>query len=158
MQTTKLVFIVMIGLAMLEFSLAQSLTAAPSTKAAKPSLTRSKSIAPPATTAAKSTKSMQGLAAVYSDKLSGRKTASGQPFSQKQLTAAHRSLPLGTTVRVTNLRTSKSVEVRINDRGPRRAGHVIDLSAAAAAQVGLKKTGNALVMLEVVSEPSTSKS
>jgi rare lipoprotein A len=101
---------------------------------------------------------MNGLAVVYSDKLSGQKTASGQKFCQTQMTAAHRSLPLGTKVRVTNIRNSKSVEVSINDRGPRHAGRVIDLSTAAAMKIGMNKTGKSLVKLEIVSEASAKKS
>jgi rare lipoprotein A len=93
---------------------------------------------------------MEGLAAVYSDKLNGRKTASGQVFRQSELTAAHPSLPFGTKVRVTNTKNNKSVEVRINDRGPTQAGRVIDLSSAAAAQVGIGKAGMAPVKLDVV--------
>ena len=93
---------------------------------------------------------MEGLAAVYSDKLNGRKTASGHVFRQSELTAAHPSLPFGTSVRVTNTKNNKSVEVRINDRGPNQAGRVIDLSSAAAAKLGIGKTGTAPVKLEVV--------
>ena len=155
MQTTKLVFMVLIGLAMIEFSIGQSLNAATSAPAKKPSLASHKHTAKPASTRAKrtkSTKSMHGLAAIYSDKLSGRKTASGQKFCQAQLTAAHRSLPLGTIVRVTNMRNRKSVEVSVNDRGPWHAGRVIDLSSAAAGQIGMKKAGIALVKLEIISE------
>jgi len=159
MQTTKLVLIMMIGLAIIEFSIVQSSTAAapatepPSSFAAAPSAE-----SPVTAKATKSTKSMNGLAAVYSDKFIGRKTASGQKFCQRQLTAAHRSLPLGTKVRVTNIRNSKSIEVRINDRGPFHARRVIDLSTAAAIKVGMGKKGLALVKLEVVSEPSVKKS
>ena len=101
---------------------------------------------------AKSGEAMDGLAAVYSDKLAGHKTASGQPFSQSALTAAHRSLPLGTKVKVINTKNSKSVEVRINDRGPMQAGRVIDLSRAAAAKIGIGRNGTASVKLEVVGE------
>ena len=100
---------------------------------------------------------MAGLAAVYSDKLNGRKTASGQTFRQSELTAAHPSLPFGTMVKVTNTQNSKSVDVRINDRGPTQAGRVIDLSSAAAAKIGIKKIGTAPVKLEVVGEPPTKK-
>lgn len=160
MQTTKLVFIVLIGLAMIEFSIGQSLNAATSAPAKKPSLASHKHTAKPVSTHAKSkksTKSMNGVAAVYSDKLSGRKTASGQKFCQTQLTAAHRSLPLGTKVLVTNTRNHKSVQVSINDRGPWHTGRVIDLSAAAAGKIGMKKTGNALVKLEIVNETSARK-
>jgi len=97
---------------------------------------------------------MNGVAVRYSDKLNGRKTASGQRFSQDRLTAAHRTLPLGTKVRVTNVRSGQSVDVVINDRGPWHADRIIDLSAAAAAQIGMLKAGKALVKLEILS-PST---
>jgi len=95
---------------------------------------------------------MEGLAAVYSDKLAGRKTASGQLFSQSKLTAAHPSLTFGTRVKVTNTKNNKTVEVIINDRGPTQAGRVIDLSSAAATKIGIGKKGMAPVKLEVISE------
>lgn len=155
MQTTKFIFMVMIGLAMIDFSTGQSLNAATSIKVSKLTFASTEYTAPPASSSIKSEKSMHGLASVYSDKFSGRKTTSGQKFWQNGLTAAHRSLPLGTKVRVTNIYNNKSVEVSINDRGPRPTGRVIDLSGAAAAEIGIKKTGNALVKLEVVSETST---
>ena len=149
MQTTKLVFMVIIGLAMIELSLGQSLNATVS----PPSRTSTKQTAP-----AKSKKTMQGLAAIYADALSGRKTSSGQTFSQEHFTAAHRSLPLGTKVLVTNARNKKTVEVRINDRGPWHAGRMIDLSAAAASKIGMTRAGIALVKLEVISNRKTKES
>jgi len=100
---------------------------------------------------------MEGLAAVYSDKLNGRKTASGQTFRQSELTAAHPSLAFGTKVKVTNTQNNKSVEVRINDRGPTQSGRVIDLSSAAAAKLGIKKTATAPVKLEVIGAPEAKK-
>jgi rare lipoprotein A len=112
---------------------------------------------PPPATAAKSADAMEGLATVYSEKLNGRKTASGQVFRQSELTAAHPSLPFGTKVRVTNTKNNKSVEVRINDRGPTQPGRVIDRSSAAAAKVGIGKTGTAPVKLEVVVGPPATK-
>lgn len=78
-----------------------------------------------------------GLASVYSDKFQGRPTASGDIFDQKRLTAAHRELPLGSEVTVTNLETGRSVQVEINDRGPFIDGRVIDLSEAAAKKLGI---------------------
>jgi rare lipoprotein A len=160
MQTTKLILIMMIGLAIIEFSIVQSSTAAAPAPEPKSSLAAAPSAEPSAdaTVVPASTKSMKGLAAVYSDKFNGRKTASGQKFCQNQLTAAHRSLPLGTKVRVTNVQNSKSIEVRINDRGPFHTRRVIDLSTAAAAKVGMGRKGIALVKLEVVNEPSSKKS
>jgi rare lipoprotein A len=86
------------------------------------------------------------LAAIYSEG-SGR-TASGEAFSPENLTAAHRTLPFGTMVRVTNVRNGRTVIVRINDRGPFSKGRIIDLTPAAASQ--LKFSGLVPVTLEVV--------
>lgn len=82
-----------------------------------------------------------GIASFYSDKFQGRKTASGEIFSQKKLTAAHNTLPLGTYIRVTNLRNRKSVVVRVNDRGPFHPDRIIDLSYAAAVKLDLHHRG-----------------
>jgi len=129
--------------------------AAPATTPAPAPAATSPTPAPaaaPATPAAKSGDSMEGLAAVYSDKLSGRKTASGQVFSQSKLTAAHPSLAFGTKVKVTNTKNGKSVDVTVNDRGPTQAGRVIDLTSAAASKIGIGKKAMAPVKLEVVGE------
>ena len=82
-----------------------------------------------------------GTASWYGPGFHGRKTASGETFNQNALTAAHRSLPLGTTAIVTNLETGKSVRVKINDRGPYVRGRKIDLSHAAAQRLEMKKKG-----------------
>jgi len=87
-----------------------------------------------------------GLASFYADKFNGRITASGETFDQQKLTAAHRTLPFGTTVKVTNLENKKTV----NDRGPFIKDRVIDLSKAAAEELGFIKTGVAQVKLEVL--------
>jgi rare lipoprotein A len=158
MQTTKLVFVAMISLAMIDFSTGRSLNAATTIKIEELSFASTQYISSPTPPSGKPFKSMNGLAAVYSDKLTGRKTASGQSFCQHGLTAAHRSLPLGTKVLVTNIHNRKSVEVSINDRGPWRVGRVIDLTGAAAEKIGIKKTGKALVNLEIISAPSTEES
>ena len=78
-----------------------------------------------------------GEASWYAQKFQGRRTASGERCDARLLTAAHRTLPLGTYVRVTSLATMKSVVVRVNDRGPFIKGRVIDLSYAAASGLGL---------------------
>lgn len=91
----------------------------------------------------------KGKASWYGPGFHGRKTANGDTFNQNQLTAAHRSLPLGTTAEVTNLENGTSVEVEINDRGPYVDGRVIDLSRAAARRLGMEKDGIALVRIEV---------
>lgn len=82
-----------------------------------------------------------GLASYYAPKFHGRKTASGERYDKHELTAAHRRLPFGTIVHVVNLRNGKSVDVRINDRGPFIRGRIIDLSYAAAKQVGMLRDG-----------------
>lgn len=92
-----------------------------------------------------------GEASVYHDRFDGRTTASGERFDQDRPTAAHRSLPLGTDVRVTNLETGQSTEVEINDRGPYVDRRIIDLSEEAAAQIGMDG-GKAKVKIEVEEE------
>ena len=82
-----------------------------------------------------------GVASWYGPGFEGRKTASGERFNSQDMTAAHRSLPLGSHVTVTNLDNGKSVRVRINDRGPYIRGRSIDLSRGAARQIGLEKRG-----------------
>ncbi|MDH2998257.1 hypothetical protein A1D22_10190 [Pasteurellaceae bacterium LFhippo2] len=94
--------------------------------------------------------SQKGIASSYSDKFNGRRTASGETLNNKKLTAAHRSLPFGTHVRVTALWNNKSVIVRINDRGPFVKGRVIDISKAAAAKIGLLNKGLGKVKVEVL--------
>jgi len=91
----------------------------------------------------------EGEASYYADSLDGNKTASGEPYDKDALTAAHRSLPFGTKVKVTYLETGKSVEVVINDRGPHAKGRIIDLSRAAAQALGLIEDGHGKVKLEV---------
>jgi len=91
-----------------------------------------------------------GLAAVYSDKLEGHRTASGQIYDGKKLTAAHKVLAFGTKVKVTNSKNGKSVIVRINDRGPKQANRVLDITPRAARALGISKLGMADVTLESV--------
>lgn len=92
--------------------------------------------------------SFEGLAAWYGPRFHGRRTASGEPYDMYAFTAAHRSLPFGTRVRVTNPGSGQSVVVRINDRGPFTPGFIIDLSYAAAQRIGLR--GSKRVRLEVL--------
>jgi rare lipoprotein A len=93
-----------------------------------------------------------GLAAVYSDRLQGRKTASGERYDRGRLTAAHKTLPFGTMVKVVNAKNRKTVTVRINDRGPTQAGRILDLSPVAAKAIGIGPKGMAEVTAEVVGE------
>lgn len=93
-----------------------------------------------------------GSASYYASKFEGRPTASGERYRGSELTAAHRSLPFGSLVRVTNPTNGRSVTVRINDRGPFTRGRVIDVSRAAALELGLIARGHADVDLELVED------
>jgi rare lipoprotein A len=92
----------------------------------------------------------EGLASYYSYEFQGRPTSSGEIFDTEKLTAAHRQYPFGTRVRVTNVRTQKNVEVKINDRGPMKPERVIDLTLAAAKEIGLVEKGVERVRVEVL--------
>lgn len=98
------------------------------------------------------TRIRSGIASWYGPGFHGRRTANGERYNQHSLTAAHKSLPFGTQVLVTNLVTGRSVMVRINDRGPFVRGRVIDLSAGAAKAIGVYGSGTAPVALEIVSQ------
>jgi rare lipoprotein A len=91
-----------------------------------------------------------GKASFYADKFEGVQTASGEKYKRKKLTAAHKTLPFGTKVRITNLQNNKTVEVTINDRGPYVEGRIVDVSKAAAEQLGFLNQGIAEVKLEVI--------
>ena len=95
-----------------------------------------------------------GYASWYGGKFQGRKTANGEIFDTNQLTAAHKTLPFGTLVKVTNMGNGLAVTVRINDRGPFVEGRIIDLSRAAADLIGMMGSGVAYVSVEVVSSPA----
>jgi len=98
---------------------------------------------------------LEGLASYYAEPYHGRRTASGEIFdTYKAMTAAHRTLPFNTMVRVTNTTNGKQVDVRINDRGPFVNGRVIDLSLVAASKIDLVRTGVAPVRLKVLREAS----
>jgi len=89
-----------------------------------------------------------GRACYYSSKFNGRKTSSGELFSQENMTAAHKNLKLGTFVKVTNLSNDSSVIVKVNDRLHKSSGHVIDLSLKAANQLNFIRNGSAKVKVE----------
>jgi len=85
--------------------------------------------------------SEKGVASYYADKFKGRATASGEIFRQYKMTAAHKTLPFGTKVKVKNLKNGRTVKVRINDRGPFVKGRIIDLSKKAARRLGMINDG-----------------
>lgn len=92
----------------------------------------------------------QGEASYYGHELAGNRTANGERFNPSALTAAHRSLPMGTRLRVTNLSNGRSVIVRINDRGPFVGRRIIDVSLEAARQINMVGSGKAQVRLEIL--------
>ncbi|AET93262.1 rare lipoprotein A [Burkholderia sp. YI23] len=122
--------------------------------AASASLADSAPILAPATPAPAPTAAFNfaqtGIASCYARRFQGRRTASGERFDMHALTAAHRTLPLGSYARVSNASRTRSVIVRINDRGPFVKGRVIDLSSAAAKALGMSEAGTQSVIVEGV--------
>lgn len=103
-------------------------------------------------------KPQTGQASFYHTRFEGRKTANGEVFKQMGMTAAHRTLPLGTWVKVTNLKNFRAAIVRINDRGPYIRGKIIDLTQRAAFEIGLThQQGHVKVMIEVIDHPGPEK-
>lgn len=94
-----------------------------------------------------------GLASWYGEEFQGSPTASGEMFDMNRLTAAHRSYPLGTRIKVTNLTNQRWVVLRVNDRGPNIAGRLLDVSRAGAKRLGFLGTGIALVTINVITCP-----
>jgi rare lipoprotein A len=96
----------------------------------------------------------EGVASWYGVPFNGRRTSNGEIYDMHDMTAAHRTLPFGAMVRVTNLANGRQTEVRVNDRGPFVANRIIDLSLAAAESIGMIGTGTATVRLEMVAGPN----
>lgn len=114
---------------------------------AEPKVSQSK---PPGKNSSGKPSTSEGLASYYAHEFHGKKTANGETFDMHKLTAAHRSYPFDTKVRVTNLDNGKSVIVRVNDRGPFKLERIMDLSLGAAEALDMMKSGTARVRLEVV--------
>ncbi len=91
-----------------------------------------------------------GLGSWYGARFQGRRTSSGEKFNQHELTAAHKTFPFGSRVRVTNVENGQSVDVRITDRGPRSPKRIIDVSYAAASAIGLKRQGVGVVQVDLL--------
>jgi rare lipoprotein A len=139
---------------MLVLFLASSLGAAPGQQSSN----KAKQSPAPSKKVLKKEKPYQvGTASWYGKDFHGRETASGEPYDMFRFTAAHMSLPLGTWVRVTNVRNGKSVIVRVNDRGPVVPGRIIDLSYGAAQILGFRARGTARVQLDVVQLPELAR-
>jgi rare lipoprotein A len=107
--------------------------------------------------AAASGDASEGKVAHYGAKFNGRKTASGEVFNSNAMTMAHKTLPFGTRVKVTNLANKKSVVVRVNDRGPTNPDRIGDLTTGAARKIGMTKAGVVDARLEVVGQAKTAK-
>jgi rare lipoprotein A len=115
-----------------------------------PAPTPAPEVVPPTPPPARPTFTQRGLVSLYGDEFAGRKTASGAIFDPTALTMAHRTLPFGTRVRVTNLENRRSVEVVVNDRGPAVLSRIADLSAGAAGRIGMVAHGVVEALLEVI--------
>lgn len=111
------------------------------------------SIKPPPTSREPSGSAQTGYASWYGKRHHGQRTTSGEVYDMNQLTAAHPTLPMGTRLRVTNLQNGRSVEVRVNDRGPAVDGRILDLSYAAARALGAVQEGVIPVRLRVAARP-----
>lgn len=92
----------------------------------------------------------QGVASYYADIFQGRRTANGERYDKNKLTAAHRTLPFGTNIKITRNDNRQSVVVRVNDRGPHTQGRMLDISRAAAEKIGLIRAGKASVTMEII--------
>jgi rare lipoprotein A len=144
----KLTSASMLGVALLLSAPTASVHAAPSIEPTTPSFTARKK---PAKHHVR--KPQTGKASYYANRFNGRRTASGHLFYQDAYTAAHRTLPLGTWVKVTNTRNQRSVVVQITDRGPfADASRIIDLSQRSASELEMREAGVVPVRLEVVQE------
>ena len=125
--------------------------------AADPAAGASSPAAAAAPAKASNAESSEGKVAYYGRKFAGRKTASGERFNPNAMTMAHKTLPFGTRVRVTNLKNNKSVVVRVNDRGPTSPELVGDLTHAAARKISMLRSGVVQAKLEVVGMSSAHK-
>ena len=114
--------------------------------------------APAAAAKATTADGAEGKVAHYGRKFNGRKTASGERFNAGAMTMAHKTLPFGTMVKVTNIKNNKSVVVRVNDRGPSQPDRMGDLTTAAARKIGMIKSGTAQVRFDVVGNAKARKS
>ncbi len=131
--------------------------AAPAAPAPAPAAPAPAPAAPAPAPAAPAAGTEQGKLAWYGSKFAGRKTASGQRYDPNALTMAHKTLPFGTRVKVTNMANKRSVEVYVNDRGPTQADRIGDVSFAAAKRLGMVRAGIIDAEVTVVAAPTTKK-
>jgi len=113
----------------------------------------SDTVAPSPPSVAPQEKEETGVASWYGQEFEGNTTASGEVFDSEELTAAHPTLPFGTTIRVTNLKNNKNILLRVNDRGPYFARRILDVSLAAAKRLGFVGAGTTQVRVEIVKYP-----
>lgn len=146
-----------VGRGIWNFFLALALSAALASCASSPRFTKDRYAEPKVNSSKPASKnssgkatSYKGIASFYAHDFHGKKTANGEVFDMHSLTAAHRSFPFNTKVRVTNIDNGKTCVVRVNDRGPFKLDRIMDLSLGAAEALGMMKTGTANVTLEVL--------
>jgi rare lipoprotein A len=149
---TRIVALALIGLVSAAPAQAADLTASPRLQSLESAVAQAldDSVAAPQTPRQSFETVGQGEASYYGVELAGNRTASGERFDPHAFTCAHRSLPLGTMLRVTNLANGRSVLVRVNDRGPFVHSRILDMSLAAARDIDMVRTGKAMVRVEIV--------
>ena len=135
-------------------ALAQSTVAPPTVPSAQPAAAAAPGPAASSAPAAPAAGTEQGKLAWYGSKFAGRKTASGQRYDPNALTMAHKTLPFGTKVKVTNLANQRSVVLRVNDRGPTQADRIGDVSHAAAKRLGMVRAGVIDAEVTVIAAPA----
>ena len=141
------------GLAIASMIVGLGAAQGPNISEAKPAPVSSVQVRPEVRKQVKTKPYQVGTASWYGETFQGKPTASGEPYEMYDMTAAHLTLPLGSYVRVTNLRNGRAVVVRVNDRGPIIPGRIIDLSYGAATVLGYDKQGLQRVQLDVVKPP-----
>ena len=139
----------MLSTAAVVAALALPAPSAPAQSASDVPLARTETISPGGRRAERR-RAQRGVASFYARSLHGRKTASGEPYDHYALTVAHKTLPFGTLLRVTDRRSGRAVLVRVNDRGPFIRGRELDLSGAAADRLQMRSRGTASVAFEIV--------
>ena len=135
-----------------------AVTPLPAAAPAAPAAAAPAAVPTPAATAAPAAGSERGKLAWYGSKFAGRKTASGQRYDPNALTMAHKTLPFGTRVKVTNLANQRSVELKVNDRGPTQGDRIGDVSYAAARRLGMVRAGVIDAEVTVLATPAARKS
>ncbi len=149
MKTIRVTCVLLMAVVFVSCGSSKNCTSAPTKKATVSTSTTSKT----AMNGVKVGTITTGQASYYSDKLHGNTTASGETYDKRAMTCAHKTYPFGTVLKVTNMSNGNSVKVTVNDRGPFKAGRIVDVSGAAAEKLGMKMAGVVSVKVEIIKLP-----